>query len=115
MSSGGNEKGFLTKAFMGAVKLATVGFVAAIAWLVLMDPIFFPIFHDPTNATAQAFVSFIHEGFSWVPDVIGLTGDGGFLNTEFMRASLAPHYSATPMEVAAASAGGVMSFESMPR
>ncbi len=106
-----NKGGLLTKIFTGAVKLATVGFVAAVAWQLFLDPIFFPIFHDPTNATAQAFVSLIHESFSWIPDVIGLTGDGGLLNSQFAQNMLAPHYNAlaapTGMEMAQVFDGGL--------
>lgn len=82
------------KAFISAAKLVTVGLAAAVAWQVFLDPIFFPIFHDTSNITAQAFVHMIHENFSWIPEIIGLTGDGGFLNTEFMKSTLAPHIAA---------------------
>ena len=84
--------GMLKRAFWGAVKLATVGLAAAVAWQVFLDPIFFPIFHDTTNTTAQATISLINDYFSWIPDLIGLTGDGGLLNTEFGQAALEPYY-----------------------
>lgn len=86
-------KAFISAA-IGAAKLATIGLAAAVAWQVFLDPIFFPIFHDTSNVTAQAFVHMIHESFSWIPEIIGLTGDGGFLNTEFMKSTLAPHIAA---------------------
>ena len=77
---------------VGGLKLATIGLFAAVAWQVFLDPIFFPIFHDVTNTTAQAWVHFIHQGFSWIPELLGLTGDGGLLNTEFMQRVLSNSY-----------------------
>lgn len=85
------EEGWLSKAFWGAAKLVTIGLVSAVAWQIFLDPIFFPIFHDPTNTTAQAFVSMINTTFDWIPDLIGLTGDGGLLNTEFAQGMLEPY------------------------
>ncbi len=101
-----SESGFLRKAFVGALKVATIGLLAAVAWQVFLDPIFFPIFHDPTNATAQALVSMIHTNFSWIPEMLGLTGGGGLLNTEFAQAALGPYYAPSPEAVAMAMGGG---------
>ncbi len=94
------QQGSLTNTFanaagnlaMGALKLATIGLASAVAWQIFLDPIFFPIFHDTTNATAQAFVQMINEIFSWIPEMIGLTGESGFLNTDFMQNMLDPYY-----------------------
>lgn len=80
---------FKKAAFIGTIGLAT-GFIGGIFWQLWIDPIFFPILHDTSNITAQAWVLMINETFSFVPDLLGLTGDGGFLNTDFMQARLAP-------------------------
>lgn len=82
------------KVILEGAKLATIGLVAAVAWQVFLDPIFFPIFHDATNLTSQAWVHTIHEMFSWIPDILGLTGDGGLLNTDIAQSFLANGYEA---------------------
>ncbi len=87
-SSLSDDFNFIAKGF----KWAAFGFVAAVGWQVFLDPIFFPIFHDTTNATAQAFVSFINSSFDWIPDIVGLTGDGGLLNMDWAQNILEPHY-----------------------
>jgi hypothetical protein len=38
------EKGLLTRVFTKAVEIATIGLVAAVAWQVFLDPIFFRFF-----------------------------------------------------------------------
>lgn len=88
---------FLTKIFTKVVEVATIGLVCAVAWQIFLDPIFFPIFHDTTNATAQAFVHMIHSTFSWIPDLLGLTGNGGLLHTGPAQSLLQPFYDATQL------------------
>lgn len=108
------EQGWLTKAFMAVGKVITIGLISAIAWQIFLDPIFFPIFHDPTNTTAQAFVSMINSTFSWIPELIGLTGDGGLLNMDFMQSILEPFMDYTPQGMAETiESSSAASFESM--
>ena len=88
------EKGSLTNVFtkvaMGALKLATIGVAAAVAWQLFLDPLFFLPIHDPTNVTAQAWVGMINHYFGWIPELTGMTGDGGLLHTEAAQNFLAP-------------------------
>lgn len=74
------ESGWLKKAFMGAVKLATVGLVAAVAWQMFLDPLFFPIIHDTTNLVAQAWIMKVNSLFSWIPQHAGLAKTPGLLS-----------------------------------
>ncbi|MCB1562542.1 MAG: hypothetical protein KDJ75_03120 [Alphaproteobacteria bacterium] len=75
-------------------KVAGVGFGLATG-VFIADPfteaLFLGDFHDPGNLNAQAVSSWINTHFSWVPEIIGLRGDGGFLNTEFAQSVLSPH------------------------
>lgn len=82
MAEKGN-KGFLSGVFMGAVKLVTIGVVAAVAWQCFLDPLFLPIFHDTTNPYAMAWMGFINDTFSWIPQTIGLTPEPGLLSGIF--------------------------------
>lgn len=104
------EKGLLTRVFTKAVEIATIGLVAAVAWQVFLDPIFFPIFHDPTNLVAQSWVAFIRDSFGWIADLVGFTGDGGLMQTDFMEGVLAPYKAnlamPTPMDVGTAMPDG---------
>lgn len=87
------------KAAIGALKLATVGVAAAVSWQLFLDPLFFLPIHDPTNVTMQAWVSFMNDSFGWIPDIVGATGDGGLLNTEFAQSVLEPYKGLSPMEM----------------
>ena len=92
------KSGWLTKAFMGAVKLATVGVVAAVAWQIFLDPLFFPVFHG-NSIVAQAWMMKINSLFGWLPLHIGLTAEPGLLSG-VMQSFLAPEISAlTPPPV----------------
>ncbi len=104
-----SKKGFLRTAFVGAAKLATIGLAAAVAWQIFLDPIFLPIFHDTSNVTAMAWRSMLNDYFGWIPKVIGLTGDGGLLQSQFAQSALSPYVSATPAQTVNAlnSASGV--------
>lgn len=98
----GSKGGFsLGKTFNKVVweglKLVTIGVAAAVAWQVFLDPIFFPILHDAGNLIAQGWVNMIHSHFSFIPDAIGFTGDGGLLKTEFAQNILKP-YMPTPID-----------------
>jgi hypothetical protein len=77
-SFGGLSKTF-NKVAWGAVKLATIGVIAAVAWQMFLDPMFFPLFHDTTNVVAQAWVMKINELFSWIPQTVGLAKTPGLL------------------------------------
>lgn len=103
------KEGFsLSKVFkkvaVGALKLATIGLAAAVAWQLFLDPLFFLPIHDPTNTTMQAWVAMINDWFGWIPDLVGATGDGGLLHTDFMQDNLAPYMNQvatlSPAEVA---------------
>jgi hypothetical protein len=87
-----SEKGWLSKAFWGAVKICTVVLAANVAWQLLLDPLFFTPIHDPMNETAQAFVGWVQDKFGWIPDMTGMTGNGGLLHTDFAQGVLAPYY-----------------------
>ena len=89
------KRGWLTKTFIGAAKLATIGLAAAVAWQIFLDPIFFPIFHDTTNVTAMAWRGMLNDYFGWIPKVVGLSGDGGLLQSEFVQNALAPYIPAS--------------------
>lgn len=89
------KSGFLTKAFTYAVKFATIGIASAVAWQLFLDPLFFQPIHDLTNLTAQAWVAFIQDKFAWIPNLTGMTGDGGLLHTSFAQALLKPYYALT--------------------
>lgn len=73
------KSGWLTNVFMGAVKLATIGIAAAVAWQLFLDPLFFPIIHDTTNIIAQAWTMKINNLFSWIPQHAGVAHEPGLL------------------------------------
>lgn len=100
-----SESGFLTKVFTKAAELATIGLLTAVAWQIFLDPIFFPIFHDPTNIIAQSWVSFIREHFGWISDLVGFTGGGGILNTDIAQSFLAPHQAQLSLPVSSEISG----------
>lgn len=89
--AGGKKKGWLSKAFMGAVKLATIGVASAVAWQMFMDPLFFLPIHDPTNTTMQAWVALMNDWFGWIPELVGAEGGGGLLGSEFGQNLLEPY------------------------
>lgn len=92
------KSGWLQKAFWGAAKLVTVGVVAAVAWQVLLDPSFLPVFHDALNQNAQAWASLVRENFGEpITNFLGFTGDGGLLNTEFAQNILEPYMKKAPV------------------
>lgn len=113
------ESGFLKKAFWFAVKTATVVLAANVAWQLLLDPLFFGPIHDPTNTTAQAFVALVKDWFGWIPDLTGMTGDGGLLHTELAQKWLAPYMEkvavATPdmVNTYAATTGGTIGLDDL--
>ena len=94
-ASGGSssyESGGLTKIFKKAL---TFGLGVAIG-IMIFDPIsealFFPIWHGTAgNASAQAFMSLIHDQLGWLTDVTGLTGSGGILSMDWAQSMLAPY------------------------
>lgn len=93
MAKDKKERGMLSKAFWGAAKLATIGVVAAVAWQILLDPIFFPIIHNlPAYPDAAAWVDFVNDHTTFITDIIGFTGDGGLMQMDFMQAVLEPYY-----------------------
>ncbi|MCE7886946.1 MAG: hypothetical protein DYH13_05510 [Alphaproteobacteria bacterium PRO2] len=65
--------------FMKAVKLATIGVAAAVAWQLFLDPLFFNIIHDPTNIIAQAWTEKINNLFGWIPQHAGVAHKPGLL------------------------------------
>ncbi len=87
-----DNKGLLSQAFLKATMFG----IGALTGMVLLDPLsealMFPIFHGSENATADAFMAFVQTNLSWIPDIIGLTGDGGILHTDFAQEILAPYY-----------------------
>lgn len=110
----GKQSGWLTKAFMGAVKLATIGVAGAVAWQMFLDPLFFPVIHDTSNIIAQAWMMKMNSMFSWIPQHAGLAHEPGLL-TGFMKSFLAKEIEAlTPAsgEAAAAAFGGSLSLDS---
>lgn len=85
------EKGLLRKAFEYAAKGVVMGTIAAVFWQVILDPIFFPLIHDVFNINTQAWVAFVQSHLNWIPEMLGFSGDGGLLNTDFMQAILEPY------------------------
>ncbi|MGB4107794.1 MAG: hypothetical protein WBK55_08370 [Alphaproteobacteria bacterium] len=81
------KSGWLSNVFWGAVKLATVGLVAAVAWQMFLDPLFFPILHDPSNPVGQAWMHAINNYFGWIPQHAGLAKEPGLL-TGLMKSLL---------------------------
>jgi hypothetical protein len=84
MAAAAATSGGLTSTFnkfaMGALKLATIGLCAAVFWQVLMDPIFFPLIHDPTNLNMQAWVMFVNDYLGWIPQILGFAKEPGLLS-----------------------------------
>lgn len=74
------EDSFLKKAFKFAVIGGLMAFTGNVLWQIFLDPIFFPVFHDPTNIIAQAWIMQINEFMDWLPQFLGLTNDPGFLS-----------------------------------
>jgi hypothetical protein len=72
-------KGWLSKIFMTVVKTVTIGLVAAVAWQIFLDPLFFPIIHDTTNVVAQAWMMKVNSMFGWIPQAAGLAKEPGLL------------------------------------
>jgi len=99
MSDENNEtkkKGLLSRAFNSkAVKFVAFGVVGAllgnVAWQIFLDPLFFPIIHDTTNITTQAWCNMIQSTFNFIPESLGFIGDWGLLKTDFMQSVLAPY------------------------
>lgn len=63
-----------------AAKTVTIGLVAAVAWQMFLDPLFFPIIHDTTNIVAQAWMMKVNSLFSWIPQHVGLAKEPGLLS-----------------------------------
>ena len=89
------------KAATWALKVATIGVAAAVCWQMFMDPLFFLPIHDPTNLTMQSWVAFMNDHFGWIPDMVGATGDGGLLNSDFAQSFLGEYRGISPQEMAA--------------
>jgi hypothetical protein len=87
MAEEAKSGGWLSKVFWGAVKIATVVLVANVAWQMFLDPLFFPVIHDTTNAVSQAWTAMINDNFGWIPRHAGLTKETGLL-TGIMKAVL---------------------------
>ena len=73
------KSGWLTNVFMGAVKLATIGIAASVAWQLFLHPLFLPIVHYTTNILAQAWTMKINNLFSWIPQHAGVAHEPGLL------------------------------------
>lgn len=76
----GSLTGMFNSLAIGALKLATIGLAAAVAWQMFLDPLFFLPIHDPTNVTAQAWMMFVNDYFSWIPRTVGLSKEPGLLS-----------------------------------
>jgi|GEM_PF-2058012 len=86
--------------FVGKAAFMVGGFIiGGYFGSLIFDPFFFPIIHDPTNSVAQALVGFLQDNFSFVHEWIGLTGDGGLLQTPFFEEALAPYMPVSGGEV----------------
>ena len=98
-----HEPGFLTGSFGKAVVQGTL-FAASFAiggyfGNLLFDPFFFPIIHDPANPVGQALIGFMADTFGWAHELMGVTGDGGLLNTDFVQGYLEPYYPSNAADI----------------
>lgn len=57
--------------------VAVVAVAVNVGWQLLLDPLFFPVFHGAQNEVAQASILFMKDWFGWLPYHLGLTGEGG--------------------------------------
>ncbi len=87
------SSGWLTKVFKAVVKTVTIGVIAAVAWQVFLDPLFFPLFHDTTNLIAQAWIVKDNAMFGWIPQHAGFSQTPGLL-TGLLRWLLGPEIAA---------------------
>lgn len=83
--------GVLTTAFTAAAGFVAGGYLGSLVF----DPLFFPIIHDTTNATAQALIGYLSDSFGFLHEWMGLKGSGGFLNMPFFQDILQPYYPAS--------------------
>lgn len=92
------KKGFLSRIFNAETiiktALITIPLVITgnIFWQVVLDPLFFPAVHGyQIHEDMFAMVEMMQQNFGWVHEMIGFSGDDGFLQTEFMQTILEPY------------------------
>lgn len=88
---GKKKKSFLKGALKSAFKMAVgVGAGVALGYgtSLLMDPWFFSPVHDPNNEIARGIENMMSHFFGWVHDAVGLTGNGGFMRSDFVMDTL---------------------------
>ncbi|MBX2833941.1 MAG: hypothetical protein KTR28_03115 [Micavibrio sp.] len=93
--------GMLSKVFLGAVKLATIGVGAEIAWEMVLEPIFFDPIHNAVKyENMQAWTNMVDHYLGWIPLALGLTTtEGGLMNTATAQSILGPFKGASGKEV----------------